>query len=655
MVWALVLVPLLAGAGITARLPGRRPVVLGAAGVVALGATAALGIAGATARWSATWPWGGGLTLTVRIEGVSRLMVVLVPAVAAPVVAYAAAYAATDPGLGRLLGLLVAFVGAMELLVVAGDFLTLLGAWELVGACSWALIGHDWRGDGVASAAGHAFVVTRLGDLGLFLAAGAALAARHSLAFSSLTGPGNGDLDVVAAGVLVAAAAKSAQVPFSPWLFSAMAGPTPVSALLHSATMVAAGAYLVAKLGPALDVTGWFLPAVAALGLATALAGGAVASVQTDLKKALAASTSAQYGLVLVAVGSASTAAAAGHLAAHAAFKSLLFLGAGVVIHRVGSGDLTRPERASSRSLTVLFGIGILALAAVPPLGGAATKEAVLAAAAGRSGWLGAGVLAAGLLSAFYAGRLQVLAFATAPTPRSARRETAAGRSGAPERRKEPEERVELWAMTALAAATIGLSVLWLGAGRRLLHWVAGASLPSGGAGELTASLAALALAGVAVWALHRRGALASVGLSPATQSRIGDWLGLPALGRRLVADPVLALARILAALDDRVIDAGVRGAAAGAAGASRALTWWGERGVDDLVWAVAGGAVAAARGSRTADDRGVDAAVEGLATGVGSAGRQSRRLQTGLAHQYYLIVAAGVVAAALAAALGRS
>ncbi|MFN2608897.1 MAG: proton-conducting transporter membrane subunit [Acidimicrobiales bacterium] len=640
VVWALVLVPVLAGAAIAAGVAGRRPPGLGAAAVAAMVATLGLGVAAAVGEPAATWRWGGGLDITARVDGVSRLMVVLVPAVAVAVVAYAASYLADDDGLRRLLGLLVAFVGAMELLVVAADLLTLLVAWELVGACSWALIGHHWAAPEVPGAAAQAFVATRFGDLGLFLAAGAALAARHSLAFASLAGPRSASLDVVAAGVLVAAAAKSAQLPFSPWLFSAMAGPTPVSALLHSATMVAAGGYLVAKLGPALDVTGWFLPAVAVVGLATALAGGVVAAVQTDLKKALAASTSAQYGLVFTAVGAGSPAAAAAHLATHAAFKSLLFLGAGVIIHQAGTGDLTRLRRRGGRVTPVLFAIGALALAAVPPLGGAASKEAVLAAGAGRSAWLGAGVVVAGLLSAFYAGRLHLLAF-------PADRPDAGEDGGVPA--------AEVGGMALLAVATVALSGLWLAPGRRLLGRVVGRALAAGGVGDLAVSVTGLVVVAAGLWALRRRRVLATLGLPAGAQAAVGDWLGLPVLGRRLVADPVLALAHGLAAVDDRVIDAGVRAAAAVATAASGFASWWAERSVDDVVWGVGAAALAAARGSRAADDRAVDGAVEGLATGVGSAGHQSRRLQTGLSHQYYLIVAAGIVAVALAAAVGRS
>lgn len=635
MAWLLVLVPVMAGV-VTAAV-GRRPAVIGAVAGVGLTATVGLGAWAAGAQPGASFAWTGPLGLHVEVSGISRVMVVLVPAIALPVVLYAVSYLADDRGLARLAGLLVAFVGAMELLVTAADLLTLLFAWELVGAFSWALIGHQWRDDQPRRSALTAFVTTRVGDLGLYLAAAAAFAASGSFRFDALPADGR-ELDVVAAGLLVAAAAKSAQLPFSPWLFAAMAGPTPVSALLHSATMVAAGAYALAKLAPALEPTGWFGPAVAGLGLATAAAGGVVAAVQEDLKRALAASTSAQYGLILVAVGAGSTAAAGSHLVTHAAFKALLFLAAGVAIHSAGTGDLAglrshRPRRA----VAVAAGVGALALAAVPPLGGAASKEQVLAAAAHDGLWLAAGVTVAGVLSAFYAARLHLLTFGGVGEP-------ATG---------ELVPRLQAVALGALATASLALGVLWLPAGRDLLARATG-TFEASEAWEVAASLLAVVAGVAAAWSLHTRGRLVGVGLADGGRRVAADWLGLPALADAVVVGPTLAFARALAAFDDRVVDAGVRTAAGVAAGFSRLLSWWGERGVDGVVVGVAGASLAVARRSRRADDEGVDAGVEALAGGVGLAGRHSRRLQGGLAHRYYLLIGAGAVVAVVVATLGR-
>ena len=633
---AVVLVPAL-GALVVARL-GRRPVAAGAVVAVVLTATLASALTAGAWGWTASLRWSDALALQLEADGIGRVMAVLVPAIALPVVVSATATEGGEPGLGRLLGLMVAFVAAMELLVTAADFLTLLLGWELVGAASWALIAHRWRDAAVPPAATQAFVTTRLGDLGLYLAAGAAFAASGSLAFADLPG-GGGELDVVAAGLLLAAAAKSAQLPFSPWLFSAMAGPTPVSALLHSATMVAAGAYALARLAPALEPTGWFAPAVAALGLTTALAGGVVASVQRDMKRALAASTSAQYGLVLVAVGAGSTAAAGAHLVTHAAFKSLLFLAAGVALHAAGTGDLARMRLGrSQRAAAVLAGVGALALAAVPPMGGAFSKGAVAAAAAERWWWAGAGVVVAGVLSAFYAGRLHLLAFGPGQGE-------AARPSGG--------ERVRLAAMAVLAFASLALSALWLPGPRRIIERTVAGAVPEEGAGQIALALALAIVALGAAAVLDRRGRLVDLRLPARVQHAVAGWMGLPVLARVAVVDPVLALARALAAFDDRVVDAGVRAAAAIAGALSRALAWWSERGVDGVVWGVAGAALAAARGSRRVDDGGVDVAVEGVAGGVGHAGRASRRLQDGMAHHYYVIATIGALALMVLLALG--
>ncbi|MEP7174896.1 MAG: proton-conducting transporter membrane subunit, partial [Gemmatimonadales bacterium] len=482
----LVALPLLAAAAVLGlRL---RPALLGPAALAGLAAELILALRTATLSLSepvaAAWTWGPRLTLQLEVAGLSQVMVALIPAIALPVVLYAWASLRSDPSLGRLLALLVAFTGAMELLIVAADFLTLLIGWELVGAISWALIAHEWQDATRPRAALQAFLTTRAGDLGLYAAAGLTLAASGSLQFTALTTVPQPALGLIAACVLLAAAAKSAQLPFSPWLFSAMAGPTPASALLHSATMVAAGAYAMARLWPAFESVGWFGPAVAALGLGTALAGGLVALLQRDAKRVLAASTSAQYGLMFVAVGAGVPAAAGLHLVAHAAFKALLFLGAGMLMHATGTGDLGRLRTAAARPrIAVAFGVGILALAAVPPLGGAYTKDLILAAAAERGPWLAFGVLLAGAMSALYAGRLYLLAIGV-------RRDAA----------NAPSPYWERAAMAALAALGLALGVLWIPGAASAAADLVGGRLARSAGWELPASLLAIALAAAAAW-----------------------------------------------------------------------------------------------------------------------------------------------------------
>lgn len=580
--------------------------------VSTLVATAAAAAVTAEAEPEGTWAWGGRLELTVAVEGFGRVMTVLVPAVAAPVVAYGAV--TVVEGRTRLLALLVAFVAAMELLVIAADLLTLLIAWELIGAISWALIAHEWRQPGNAAAAAQAFVVTHVGDLGLYLAAGVTFAATGGFRFADIAAADRPELALIAGGVLLAAAAKSAQLPFSPWLFSAMAGPTPVSALLHSATLVAAGAYLLVRLAPAFAPVPWFDPVVAALGAATAIAGGVVGVVHGDAKRVLAASTSAQYGLMFVAIAAGSTAAAASHLVTHALFKSLLFLAAGVAIHAAGTGQLAamRLGRSLPR-VAALSAIGALALAAVPPLGGAWSKEHVAAAALHTSSWLAAGVFTASLLSVVYAARFQLLAYGPG-------RPTNAG--PLPHR----PGRVEVASMVVLAAATLGVSALWLPGGGRIVERLADATVVSPTPWELGVSVVVVAIGSTVAWVLWRSGRLADLGVPEQRPALVADWLAIPTVGRVAVVQSVLALARVLARLDDRVVDAGVRVTAWLADALARLVSRRVEWSVDGVVRAVAGLTMASAAGARAADEHAVDGAVEGTAGLVLAGGRASRR-----------------------------
>ncbi len=600
-----------------------------AVGVALVTLLAGIGVAATQAATS--FRWSDRLSLELASDGFARVMVILVPLIGVCVLAYASAEEEAA-GLPRLLALLCAFLGAMELLVLANDFLTLLIGFELVGACSWALIGHHWRDRLGHRAANHAFLVTRFGDLGLFIAAGAAFSAGESLSFSALESLPPDALNVVAGGVLLAAAAKSAQLPFSPWLFSAMRGPTPVSALLHSATMVAAGAYVLIRLAPAFEPTGWFGPTVAGIGLATAIAGGVVAALHTEIKKVLAASTSAQYGLMFVAVGAGSAAASSLHLVAHAAFKALLFLGAGIAIHAAGTGDLRRMRLGSSlREVRVLFAIGALALAAVPPLGGSFTKEAVVDAASARSLGLGLGVLIAGLLSALYAGRVQLLAF---------------GRGEAVARRRPGLG--PLVSLGILALVSIALGGLWLPIGEELAGKVLGSALPHGPGWAVPASLASVATGLGLVWWLGARGALVTIGLRPWGERAADAWLGLgPATGRG-IADLIERLSNALAVLDDRAVDAGIRAAVRTGSAISRLSSTVVEIRIDAVVRGIARCATALAYGSRMADDRGLDAAAEGVARGVGAGGRRARQLQSGFVHHYYVLLSAGFAVAVL-------
>lgn len=645
MTWLVPGLPMVAGVALwlVGGRAGRRA--LGTAVVAAIVATLAVAGWAAATEATATLRWGAGLELTLAAEGLSRVMAVLVPLIAAPVAVYAA-YHEPEHGLARLVGMLTAFVGAMELLVLASDLLTLLVGWELVGLLSWGMIGFEWRQRDAMAAAGHAFLPTRFGDLGLFLAAGAAFSATGSLHFDALARLDGADLDVVAAGVLVAAAAKSGQAPFSPWLFSAMAGPTPVSALLHSATMVAAGAYALARLQPVLSGAGWFGPTVIGVGLATAVAGGALALVQDQGKRVLAASTSAQYGLMFVAVGAGFPGAAGAHLVTQAFFKALLFLAIGIAIQAAGTGDIRHMRLGRTLPVTAALAmVGSLALAAVPPLGGAWSKDAIVAAAAEESAVLVVAVAVAGLLSAAYATRLQYLAFG-----RGDEGDAAA-----------PPSQVELGALVFLAGGSVILAALWVPDSADRV-----AELTGGAVAEEALGLAAVGLVAVVAGFLLGRTLVRRPLPVPAVWA---DWFGIPVLTERLVIRPSLVVAGALAGFDGRVVDGGVRAAgwvgdrlstllarrdrvtvdAAVEAAGSAALRVAGRSGraddrvVDRAVELLASGGMVLAARSRLADDRLVDGAVDGTAAGVGALGALARRVQTGMTHHYLLLVAGGM------------
>lgn len=635
------IIPSIPAAGAATVLSLRRhPRTLGPAALVSLVLTLAVAIAATAHPESVQWQWSDALTGALAVAGPGRFMIVLVPTIAIPVVWYAATSGERDTA--RLVALLLAFTGAMELLVLADDLLLLLIGWELVGACSWGLITHQWDDPERPRAARDAFITTRTGDLGLYIAAAVLLTTTGSLRFESLPALTGTPAAIAAAGLLIAAAAKSAQLPFAPWLFRAMLGPTPASALLHSATMVAAGAYALVRLAPLLPGAPWLGPATMIVGLSTALAGGVVATLQMDLKRALAGSTSAQYGLMFVAIGAGFPAAADEHLIAHAAFKALLFLGAGIAMHAAGTLDLRHMQLGRQLPATAtLVAVGALALAAVPPLGGAYTKEQIVAAATTAGPWITTGVITAGALSALYAARLFLLSYG--PGARTAH----------PPGRTPP--RSEVCALAVLATISIALGVLWIpGVSDALTRWIGQPIAPEPAIAIRMLPLFATAGAIGIAWLLWRHGSLARLGVPEAIATPVAAWLGLPLLARIMVVHPVTALARTLAGLDARVVDAGIRATGGIAAALSRILGWWSERGFDGIVEAIARATGGAARTSSIADTSAMDAAVEELANGIGATGRRARMLQTGLTHQYYVVVAAGVALVAAIALLRR-
>ncbi|WP_243745348.1 proton-conducting transporter membrane subunit, partial [Streptomyces hainanensis] len=427
--WALVGLPLAGGAALA--LAGRfADRVAAAVGVGVAGAVAGLAVLAAVVRPRAEAPLLAGLPVRLAVDGLSAFLVLTVAVVTLLVLLFCAGEFAEGAARARFFGLMLVFAGAMLVTVTAVSLPVLLMGWEVMGAASWALIGYRWREPGRVGAADTAFLTTRAADLGLYLAAGAALAGAPtaSLALADLPSAAEPWRSLVTAGVVLAALGKSAQLPFSFWLSHAMRGPAPVSALLHSATMVAAGGYLLLRTGPLLDASGWGAPLVAWTGAATAVALGLVALAQAELKQLLAASTCAQVGLLVLAAGVGARAGGVLQLMAHAAAKSLAFLVAGVWLAALGTErlrGLRGAARRGPRGAGPAFTVALAALAGLPPLALWAAKDMVLAAALDDSPWLYAAGLAATALAAGYGAR--VLWFVWRPPPDAAGATAGAG------------------------------------------------------------------------------------------------------------------------------------------------------------------------------------------------------------------------------------
>ncbi|MCX4628198.1 NADH-quinone oxidoreductase subunit L [Streptomyces sp. NBC_01443] len=372
------------------------------------------------------------IDLALYLDGFAVLVAVLVGVVATCVQLYSTAYLREDPRYPSYAALVSLFTSAMLLVVYSGDLMVLLVGWEIMGICSYFLVGHYWETEAARSASLKAFLVTKLGDVPFLIGLFALAADAGSFEITKILGTvAAGGLDhptLIALLLLAGVAGKSAQFPLHTWLPDAMAGPTPVSALIHAATMVAAGIYFVARLLPVFAASQAALVVMAVMAAVTMLGSGLAALAQDDIKRVLAYSTVGQLGYMLGALAVGDRGAAIFHLLSHGAFKALLFLGAGVIIHAAGTNSLAAMSRMDGLAKRIpdafwTMTIALLALAAIPPFAGFFSKEAVLVAAehaaGGHSesapsaaGWvvLVAGVLTA-LLTAAYATRLWLMAF----------------------------------------------------------------------------------------------------------------------------------------------------------------------------------------------------------------------------------------------------
>jgi NADH-quinone oxidoreductase subunit L len=371
-----------------------------------------------------TVPWlvANGQTIAelgVRIDGISATMLVVITLVAAAVQVYSLGYLKDEPPahLGRYFTWHSLFIPAMGGLVIAPNLLQAFMAWELVGLCSYLLIGYYWTKPEAGHAAVKAFWVTKFADMGFL--AGLCLLYATTGSFSWNTPMEAGIATMVAGLIFVGVMGKSAQVPLHVWLPNAMEGPTPVSALLHAATMVAAGVFLVVRSYPIFAQAPDVLLAMTWIGAITAFVAACTAVVQDDIKKVLAYSTCSQLGFMVAALGSGSILGGYFHLTTHAFFKALLFLGAGAAIHAVHSnsihdmGGLLKKTKVSG----VMFIIGALALAGLPGLSGFFSKDIILENLAHGGHW-GPLVLlvASAALTAFYMTRVVVIAYLGEPS-----------------------------------------------------------------------------------------------------------------------------------------------------------------------------------------------------------------------------------------------
>ncbi len=558
---------------------------------------------------SVAWSWltAGSLDigLSVLVDPLSVFMMLVVSGVGALIVGYSIGYMDGDDEERRFFAYMAFFVFSMLLLVQGGNLLLLLAGWGLVGLSSYLLIGFWHHRPAAVAAAKKAFVMNAFGDatfaLALFLLVqktgtldyAGVFARAHSLSDTALT--------LVALGLLGGAVAKSAQLPLHTWLPDAMEGPTPVSALIHAATMVTAGVYLLVRAHPLFELAPEVQDTAAVLGTATLLAAGLVALVQTDIKRVIAYSTMSQIGYMFLAAGLGAYAGAMFHLMTHAFFKALMFLAAGVVIHALaGEQDMRRMgglAKLLPKTHAALV-VGSLALVGLPPLAGFFSKDPVVAAALARGGCLGDALFAAALagifLTGLYAFRMVFLVGSGEPSSFVQRHLDLAHGEG---------PRVMLVPVGALALLSAAGGWLQARYGEHgwgaVSTWLAPVAEPvveaSLGQEILVSGLGvAFGLAGVAVawwiYAARRRAAPRP----------------LPALERKLYFDE-----------------------------AYDALFYW--------------PAAATARALDAAVEQPLVAgSIEGVSTGVRRLGQAARALQTGLVRTYALVIAASLAVLAL-------
>ncbi|MGV9796452.1 NADH-quinone oxidoreductase subunit L [Mycobacterium sp. NPDC003449] len=556
----------------------------------------------------------------LQLDQLSVCFVLLITGVGSLIHIYSVGYMAHDPDRRRFFAYLNLFLAAMLLLVLADNYLGLYAGWEGVGLASYLLIGFWSHKPSAATAAKKAFVVNRVGDMGLAIALMIMFASIGSISFAGVfsAAPAVSETTLTAIGLLLllGACGKSAQVPLQSWLGDAMEGPTPVSALIHAATMVTAGVYLIVRSGPIFDLAPTAQTGVVVVGAVTLLFGAIIGCAKDDIKKALAASTMSQIGYMVLAagLGPAGYAFAIMHLLTHGFFKAGLFLGAGSVMHAMDDEVNMRRYGGLRKVLPITFatfGLGYLAIIGIPPLAGFFSKDGIIEAALGAGGARGvilggATILGAGI-TAFYMTRVMLMTFfGERRWDADAGASEATGKAGA-----HPHESpaVMTWPMILLAVGSV-VSGGALAIGGTLSHWLE----PVVGAHE--------------------------------AHHAVPAWV-VTILVLAVVAAGIAVAYRMYA---HRPVPADVPDGSALTVAARRDL--YGDA-FNEAVFMRGGQTLTAAL--VTADDKGVDGAASGLAALVSRTSDGLRQLQTGFARSYALSMLGGaalMVAAILAVRL---
>jgi NADH-quinone oxidoreductase subunit L len=576
------------------------------------------------------WHWIPAIGFTadvgLYVDSLTACLLLVVTTIGMLVHVYSLGYMEHDPGRWRFFAYLNLFMFSMLLLVLADNFLLVFAGWELVGLCSYLLIGFWYPRRSAAVAAKKAFLVNRVGDMGFALGIMAIWTQLGTLnmqeVFSKIGAVPHEWQIAIAALLLCGAVGKSAQFPLHVWLPDAMEGPTPVSALIHAATMVNAGVYLVARANPIFGHASEVMVVVAAIGIFTAILAASIAFTQTDIKRVLAYSTLSQLGYMFASLGVGAWTAAIFHLMTHGFFKGLLFLDSGSVIHAVGDEQDMRKMGGLWRKIPITYTtmiIGAVAISGVPPLAGFFSKDEVLGGAF-KNGFLwvwAIGFVVAGM-TAFYMFRLIGMTF-WGPSHVDPEVE--------PHIHESPPTMTRPLILLAIPAALLGL-VIGFPPETGLLHqWLSPVfegTIAAGGHAE-----AAYNFFGI-------DGALAIGTTALVAVAIVVAWrlfgVEIPALRLRAEPRPY----EVEAASKAPVLSQLYRGSAA---------KWWFDD-LNDLLFVRIGGRVAGA--AWWFDRTVVDGTVNGIGAVTTGVGVSLRRVQTGHVQNYALGIAFGLIAVAL-------